>query len=85
MTISGTSPEIGSGITPETLAEARSLVGVTLRRTGHNRLASRPAISRWARSIGDRNPLWLDDEYGPASVLGATAAPPSPRMGEPVR
>ena len=76
MTIPGTSPEINPGITPETLAEARSLIGVPLRRAGHNRLASRPAISRWARSIGDRNPLWLEDTYGPSSPLGATVAPP---------
>ena len=63
-------------ITPTDLQEARSLIGVPLRRTGHNRAATRPAISRWARSIGDRNPLWLDPEYGPKSILGAQVAPP---------
>ena len=64
------------GLTPLDLNEARSLIGVPLRRTGHNRTATRPAISRWARSIGDRNPLWLDHEYGPRSSLGAHVAPP---------
>ena len=64
------------GLTPLDLDEARSLIGVPLRRTGHNRTATRPAISRWARSTGDCNPLWLDSEYGPRTSVGAHVAPP---------
>ena len=65
-------PDIGS---PE-LAGARALIGVPLRRAQHNHLVSHPAINRWAKSIGDRNPLWLDPTYSAASVLGTTVAPP---------
>ena len=63
-------------ITAAELRAAEALVGVLLRRAGHNRTATRPAIARWARSIGDRNPLWLDAGYGPGSTAGATLAPP---------
>ena len=65
-------PEIGPGA----LAEARAMIGVPLRREGHNRLASPPAVNRWAKSVGDRNPLWLDPSYAQTGPLGRTAAPP---------
>jgi len=59
-------------------------VGVWLRREPHNTQATRPAMARWAKSIGDRNPLWLDDEYAstashgsiPSTALRAGVAPP---------
>ena len=60
----------------EALAQAQAIVGVPLRRIQHNRLASSPAINRWAKSIGDRNPLWLDADYGASSALAQTVAPP---------
>ena len=63
-------------ISPEDLADARALVGVPLRRVRHNSLVSHPAINRWAKSIGDRNPLWLDPRYAEISVLGTVVAPP---------
>jgi len=63
-------------ITPESLGTAKALVGVALRRNQHNRLVSAPSIKRWARSIGDRNPLWLDSEYAANSDLGRIVAPP---------
>lgn len=61
---------------PTALAEARNTVGIPLRRRQHNHLVSHPAINRWAKSIGDRNPLWLEPEYAAASVLGKVVAPP---------
>lgn len=60
---------------PAAVAEARSLIGIPLRRDQHNHLVSHPAINRWAKSIGDRNPLWLDPGYASASALGHTVAP----------
>ncbi len=66
----------GGEIAAADLREAESLIGILLRRPGHNRTVTRPAISRWARSIGDRNPLWLDADYGPNSSAGATLTPP---------
>ena len=72
MTLSpGADPPIG----PAELSEARSMIGIPLRRVQHNTLVSHPAINRWAKSIGDRNPLWLDPTYAAGSVLGRTAAP----------
>ena len=61
---------------PTELAEVRGMIGVPMRRVRHNTLVSHPAINRWAKSIGDRNPLWLDPTYAAGSVLGRTAAPP---------
>lgn len=63
-------------ITPETLAAAKALLGVPLRRNQHNSLVSAPSISRWARSIGDRNPLWLNPGYAADSAMGRIMAPP---------
>ena len=47
-----------------------------MRRIQHNRLVSRSSVKRWAKSIGDRNPLWLDPEYTAQSGLGRIVAPP---------
>ena len=60
----------------QSLAAAQNLIGVPLRRTQHNRLVSRSSVKRWAKSIGDRNPLWLDPEYAAKSSLGRIVAPP---------
>ena len=58
------------------MSAARALLGLPLRRDQHNRIANRSAVKRWARSIGDRNPLWLDPEYAGLSCLGRMVAPP---------
>ena len=63
-------------LNPAALEEAKQLIGVPLRRQQHNHLVSHPAINRWAKSIGDRNPLWLDEEYAGQSILGGVVAPP---------
>ena len=69
-------PSNASPFSTESLAAAKALVGVELRRKQHNGLVSVPSIKRWARSIGDRNPLWLDSEYAANSGLGHIVAPP---------
>lgn len=38
--------------------------------------ASRDAIRRWAQATGDRNPLYLDEEYAAKSRFGRLVAPP---------
>ena len=38
---------------------------------------TRDAIRHFAWGIGDNNPLWIDPEYGPTSILETTIAPPS--------
>ncbi len=55
-----TSLGASSEITPPELREAESLIGVPLRRTGHNREVTPPAVVRWAKSIGDRNPVYTE-------------------------
>jgi len=65
-----------AGLDPAALAEARGLLGVPLRRNQHNRLVTRPAIQRWAKSVGERNPLWLDERYASGSCVRQIVAPP---------
>lgn len=63
-------------LTDEMIKDARELIGVPLRRMRHNTEATDLAIGRWARSIGDRDPLWLDREYAARSAFGKLVAPP---------
>ena len=60
----------------DSLAAVQALVGSPLRRHQHSRTVSRSAVKRWAKSIGDRNPLWLDPEYAAKSFIGHIVAPP---------
>lgn len=69
-------PIQSTAVTSKALADAKALVGVPLRRNQHNSLVSVPSVKRWARSIGDRNPLWLDAEYAATSSQGRVVAPP---------
>lgn len=64
------------GIDRSALEEARKLIGVRLRRERHNTEATRSSIIRWARSIGERNPLFLDEGYARNSTPGGMVAPP---------
>lgn len=69
-------------ITDAMVEEARSMVGVWLRRDVHWPAQYEPIsqhdIRRWAMySMGDDNPLWTDAEYGRRSVWGSTIAPPT--------
>jgi hypothetical protein len=55
--------------TPELIEEMRSKKGLKLRVENHcfndNEEATRGAIRRFADGIGDPNPLWRDEEFGP--------------------
>ena len=65
-------------ITEEKIAEAATLIGVPLRRERMQWIetASRDTIRHFAWGIGDNNPLWLDRDYGAASVWKTNLAPP---------
>ncbi len=65
-------------ITDEALAELRSRIGVEV--TGPDPYlteATRDGIRHWADGIGDRNPLWRDEEHAAASRWGGIVAPPT--------
>ena len=64
-------------ITDESIEETRSLIGIPLRRRHFNNEASRIAIVTFARNIGDRNPLYLGEEYGIGTKWGCMIAPPT--------
>lgn len=59
------------------LDEARSLVGVDLRRTGQtwNTEASPDSVRHFCWGIGDENPLFCDPSYGKSSRWNAGIAP----------
>lgn len=59
------------------LEEARSLIGVDLRRTGQtwNTEATPDAVRHFCWGIGDENPLFCDPEYGAASRWKSAIAP----------
>jgi len=66
-------------IDQETIAEARSLIGVPLRRDRMrwNDAASSDAIRQFCEGAEDNNPLWLIPDYGRQSRWGTQLAPPS--------
>lgn len=59
------------------LEEARSLIGVDLRRTGQtwNTEASPDAVRHFCWGLGDENPLFCDPAYGAVSQWHAALAP----------
>jgi acyl dehydratase len=63
-------------LTDEMIDEARKLIGVPLRRSLNNVEATRGSIQAWARTIGDRNPLWLDETHAYRSHYGIITAHP---------
>ena len=62
---------------PGALEEARSLIGVDLRRTGQqwNTEASPDAVRHFCWGLGDENPLFTDPVHGVGSKWGAALAP----------
>ena len=66
-------------IDDESVAEARTLIGVELMnsRLGWNTEASADNIRQYVWGVGDDNPLYLDDDYAGASVWGTRLAPGS--------
>lgn len=62
-------------LTDAAIDEARSLIGVPLRRRPHYRVAGRDVLIRYAKGLGNRNPLYADLAYGTlntpwAAVIG---------------
>jgi acyl dehydratase len=65
-------------ITDEALAEFKSRIGQTIRiREQGNELACKETITRFARGVGDVNPLWNDPEYAGKTRYECLVAPPS--------
>ncbi len=62
---------------PGALDEARSLIGVELRRHDHqwNTEAGPDSVRHFCYGIGDDNPLFCDPAYGAATRWGASLAP----------
>lgn len=56
----------------ETIAEARKLIGVPLRRRSHCSEASRDLLIRYSKGLGCRNPLYSDLSYGTLNTAWAT-------------
>jgi len=65
------------GLAEDALVEARSLIGVTLRRHDHawNTEASPDAIRHFCWAIGDDNPLFCDADYGAGTRWKSGLAP----------
>ena len=65
------------GLWDGALAEARSLIGVDLRRTGQcwNTEATPDAVRHFCWGIGDDNPLYCDPAYGTGTVWQTGLAP----------
>lgn len=66
-------------IDKESIAEARELIGVPLRRDRMrwNDAATRDAIRQFAEGVGDDNPLYRDAAYARKTRWGCQLAPPS--------
>lgn len=60
------------GLTAEAIKEARSLIGVPLRRRAHYRVAHREVLMRYAKALGSRNPLYSELGYGVLNTAWAT-------------
>ncbi len=52
------------GLTEASIAHARELIGVPLRRRPHYTVATRDVLLRWAKALGSRNPLYADLSHG---------------------
>ena len=65
-------------VTPEILERARSRIGKTWKPSEpwFNTLASKDAISHFCNGIGDRNPLYRDENYAKKTKWGHIMAPP---------
>jgi acyl dehydratase len=73
----GPAPSQAPALWDGALEEARSLIGVDLRRTGQtwNSEASPDSVRHFCWGLGDENPLFCDPAYGSASRWGAALAP----------
>ena len=67
------------GLTEESLAEARSLIGIWLRREHFrwNDTVAPDSVRHFCYGLSDTNPLWLDPEYAAGTRFGGLVAPPT--------
>ena len=77
MTMSDQPASQTPGLWEGALEEARSLIGVELRRDDHswNRQASPDGVRPFCWGIGDENPLFCDSAYGANTRWGCAVAP----------
>lgn len=70
--------DAGGSITDAEVARLRERLGqvVTVSELPYLTEANRDAIRRWAMATGDRNPLYLEEEYAAKSPHGTIIAPP---------
>lgn len=65
-------------ITESGLEDLERRIGVTISEPpAHVTEATRDAIRHYAEGIGDRNPLWLDQDYAQRTRWGTILAPPT--------
>lgn len=64
-------------LTEEAIAEARKLIGVELRRYPRISRVTRDIPIGFARSIGSRNPLYMDEAYASGTFWGCLTAHPT--------
>jgi acyl dehydratase len=64
--------------TPEELARVRAKIGqkVTINEPPHLTEVTRDAVRHWAQAVGDRNPIYIDEDYAKKSSLGGLTCPP---------
>lgn len=69
--------EQAPGFPPNALQEARSLIGVPLRRQDHqwNTEANSDNVRQFCQGLGDANPLFCDPDYGKSTHWGRSLAP----------
>lgn len=68
--------KLGRSATAEMLARERARIGSELNRPQmYIEVASKDALRHWAWGIGDRNPLWTDEEYARQTPWGDLLAP----------
>jgi acyl dehydratase len=67
------------GLDESSLDEARSLIGVPLRRDHFrwNDTVAADSVRQFARGISDENPLYVDPEYAAKARFGRITAPPT--------
>ncbi len=64
-------------ITDEMLEEAKSVLGIILRRHSKSLIVTEDLIRHFSFRIGDDNPLYTDPEYGKGTRWGGMIAPPT--------
>ena len=77
----------------EDIERAKLLIGIDTpnKRREHISVATPDAIRNWALGMGDDNPLYVDEEYGPTTRWGSQIGPgvfmghiKSPMLGDPM-